>query len=363
MRINIFSLLLFIPSLCFAIGFEDATQPEIVTTTRAYGMGSAYLSKVDDAWAAFYNPAGLGTVRKANLHLGNFHFESNKSFMDVMGGAVEDMPDKFGDITSAEGTRALLANNPGKMIHSRLGIYPNLTFRYFSIGYLYNQQNRAILPSLTDDFELAERRDHGPVVAANVSLFGGILKIGASAIYLNRKELFKEVAPTDPLVINDSDYQTGRMWLITGGMRLTLPFMALPALSVVVRNTGNQEFTKYGSGGSAPEKIKQTVDVGFSLTPQIGRATRIHLEVDYRDVNEAYDTVDNNRRLQAGVEFDYARMFFVRFGYGDGFGSFGLGVRNKSMIVDLATYAVDTTEGEWRGNEDRRFALTLSSGF
>ena len=34
----------------------------------------------------------------------------------------------------------------------------------------------------------------------------------------------------------------------------------------------------------------------------------------------------------------------------------------KGLEFDLTTYAVDTTTSEFRGEEDRRFALSLSFG-
>ena len=46
-----------------ALDFEDHSFPELVTSARALAMGNAYICKVDDSWSAFYNPAGLGTVR------------------------------------------------------------------------------------------------------------------------------------------------------------------------------------------------------------------------------------------------------------------------------------------------------------
>jgi hypothetical protein len=64
-----------------------------------------------------------------------------------------------------------------------------------------------------------------------------------------------------------------------------------------------------------------------------------------------------------GAEIDVMRTFFFRVGYGDGFGSGGIGMKTKRLEFDLTTYAVDTEQAGFRGNEDRRFAMTISSGF
>ncbi len=70
-------------------------------------------------------------------------------------------------------------------------------------------------------------------------------------------------------------------------------------------------------------------------------------------------------KVQAGMEFDYMRKYFVRFGYAEGWGSAGVGVRNKKFVFDLTTYAVeaDETSDAFRQKEDRRYVLSLASGF
>jgi hypothetical protein len=344
----------------FAIGFEDMVFGELVPTARAYGLGNAYLNKVDDAWASFYNPAGLGTVRAASFHLGNFHMEGNKGSLDVLGGPAEDYPEKISNLLDVADTYNILLNNPGTLIQNRGAIYPNFTMRYFSLGYMYSVQRRATLETVTSPYEYAFRRDHGPVMATNLSLMGGIFKIGASAVYINRKELVKDFPASTPISINDSDYRNGDMLYVTGAAKLSLPMFALPSLSLVVRNTSADDFS--GAVTERPDRIRQQVDMAFSFTPQIGTMSRIHMEVVYRDLHRAYPEIDSKRRVAAGIEIDYARSIFVRAGYGDSYGSFGIGVRSRSVIVDLASYAVDTTNGSWRGKEDRRFAMTLSSG-
>jgi hypothetical protein len=137
--------------------------------------------------------------------------------------------------------------------------------------------------------------------------------------------------------------------------------VALPTFSAVLRNATNNDFEGAEKGG-VPDRIRQTVDLGFSLTPQISRMSRVHLEANIKDLNDSYDT-DYKRRLAAGVELDFARRIFVRAGWGDGWGSAGLGVRSRTFIMDLTTYAVDRSRDGFRKEEDRRWVVSLSSGF
>ena len=345
------------------LGFiEDATYPELGVSGRALAMGNAYIAKVDDSAAAFYNPAGLGTVRYGHLHLSNFHMETNKGWLDLStGGSFTSGFGNFFKGFSLEGQRELLLKNRNTTTHTRFGLMPNFTTRYFTFGYLVAQRTKARLHvDFGDDFEYAKRRDHGPYAGMNISLFGGILKFGASAILLQRKEIKGVQDENLSANFEDGDHKKGAAVIATVGTRLTLPLSGLPTFAAVLRNAGSQKFSKRAAG--APDKIRQTVDVGFSLTPQIGKVVRMHLEINYKDLSDKYG-VATKRRLMGGMEIDIARTFFFRLGVGDAFGSAGIGVRSRRLEFDLTTYAIDNAPAALRGYEDRRFAMTLSSGF
>jgi len=363
--IIISSLFLIFSQKLWAIDFEDAIFPELATTGRALAMGNAFISKVDDASAAFYNPAGLGSVRYAHLHLSNFHLEVNKGLLSAgTGGAISDALSNSTKMFSLDGTRQILKNNVGKIAHSRFHMLPNFTTRFFSLGYLLAKRSRAVVTDAasTTGFEFADRLDHGPYAALNLSLFGGVFKAGASIIYLNRKEIISKVDPSATLSIASNSYSKGASFISTFGTKLTLPIVFLPTFSATIHNGLGQDFSN-GGGAGAPSTIKSSVDVGFSITPQISNASRVHLEVNYKDLSGKFSSVSTTRKILAGLELDFNRVFYFRMGYGDGFGSAGLGVKTEKVEFDLTTYAVDTTSASFRGREDRRFSLTLSSGF
>lgn len=345
-----------------ALDFEDGAFPEFVTSARALAMGNAYINKTDDAWSAFYNPAGLGTVRKPQFHLLNLHLEASNAFLDATGsGAITDLPKNITGSFDAQEIREKLVDNQGEISHLRANLFPHLTVRGMTLGYFLSQRNRAVINDDTaNEFEFAERRDQGPVFALNLPLFGGVFKIGASAMYVTRRELYKAVAPNDPITIASSDYKKGSGLQVTMGSKLTLPIALLPTLGVVLRNATNNGWEGV-EGGGAPDKIQQTIDTAFSITPQIGQISRLHLEINYRDIGDRYDT-SSARRLGFGTELDFNRRIFIRAGYGDGWGSGGIGVRSRTFIMDLTTYAVDRDRSGFRRDEDRRYVLSLSSG-
>ena len=361
-----FILLFFIfPLTSFGIlPFEDAVSPELITSARALAMGNAYMSKVDDGWSAFYNPAGLGTVRGLQVQPGNLHVETNNGFLKITGkGGFSDAVSNFSKAFDATALRDLHADKPGYVSHARLQAFPNITYRGITLGYMYAQQNRSRLRTAASDFEIAERTDSGPVMALSLSLFGGVIKLGATAIYLTRKELQKDFAQGDTVAIDaEVDYKKGNMTHITSGLRLTIPIAFLPTFSIVSRNSSASAFDSEELGG-LPTEIPQTTDYSFSITPNIGRTFRIHWEIANKDIGNQYDTVPAQRKLMTGIEFDYMRKMFVRFGYGDGWGSGGIGVRNKDFSFDLTSYAIESSDEGVREEEDRRFIMSISAGF
>jgi hypothetical protein len=366
-KFSLLSTVAFVPFFHFnanaAIDFQDAIFPELATSGRALAMGNAFIAKVDDSSAPFYNPAGLGTVRYGHLHLSNMHIETNKGWMDMgTKGAGTDLASNLLKSYTLDGTRQLLVDNPGKISHSRFHFTPNFTIRYFSIGYLLSIRNRATIGTeATSQFEYAVRRDHGPYAALNISLFGGVLKFGAMGIILSRIEAFGEVDKDTTIDLQSGDYNKGEAFIGVTGARLTLPIALLPTFAAKYNNAFENEFTARAAG--APAVIKKSLDLGFSITPQIAKIVRIHLEVNWKDFTGEYSDISTNRKIALGGEIDFSRSFFLRFGYGDGWGSGGLGIRSKYLEFDLTSYAVDTTTSEFRGAEDRRFSMTLSSGF
>jgi hypothetical protein len=97
---TLFVLTLFIPILSAkaALDFEDHAFPEFITSARALAMGNAYINKVDDSWSAFYNPAGLGTVRRPQFHLLNGHAEASNGLLNIVSkGPATDIPGNYMD--------------------------------------------------------------------------------------------------------------------------------------------------------------------------------------------------------------------------------------------------------------------------
>ena len=376
-------------SLASQLGFEDAIFPELAVSGRALALGGAYISKVDDSSAPFYNPAGLGSVRDIKFHLSNLHAETNMGWMKVAtGGKITDAITNLPTALTMVGQMKNLKSKPGNTTSTRYQFIPNITARFFSVGALFSRKTRMRVKSTNDTdvcatkcVEFADRTDFGLYGSMNLSLFGGIIKGGATATYLTRNELdgTSDVSGSDIGATNDfntaigeGNYKKGSALIITGGAKLTLPISWLPIFSATIHNAIGKNFETTRRAGP-PDKIKTSIDVGFSVTPKIGSKTRMSIEVNYKDLTNQHKVIVESeekplpviRRVLVGVELDFSRSFFLRFGYGDSYGTAGLGFKSKTVDFDLTTYSVnpEPSDQNFRGDEDRRISLSLSTGF
>lgn len=345
------------------LSFFDGQYSELAVSARALGMGNAYIAKSNDSSSVFYNPAGLGSVRSWQIHISNVFVEWNKNWQSASsGGKLADAAGNFTEAFSIDGLRKISEASYNSPTYSRFSVNPHITTRYFSLGYLYAMKTRTqVVESVSgDQFEWADRTDHGPYVAGSFSLFGGVIKFGAMGMLLLRSESFGSQDYATTVDLQDDDYQSGLAPIINAGAKITLPIVALPTFAARFNNVNSAKF--HGSAGTTPEKIKNSIDVGFSITPKLANVVDWHLEVNYKDVTQKFPDLAAVRRVQAGMEIGIARIIYFRTGVADGFGSFGLGMRSKRLEVDISSYSIDLTDDDLRGEEDRRFTLSISSG-
>lgn len=368
-------LIFFFPSViwaqgCIGINYNPVAFPQLATSGRALAMGNAYISKVDDSASPFYNAAGLGTVRPTNFHLTDIHFESSQDYLTMPKGSAEDFwKGAFGNVT-IEGTRVNLLENIGDIAYSRFNILPNFTMRYFSFGYLLSQQSRMTILSENSPYEWEFRFDQGPYIGLNFSFFGGVIKVGAMGIWLFRNELYGCGPKEETVYIENDDYAKGNGFFADLGLRITLPTDWIPAFSLSFHNafggsfnvTQEPKLTVYNHSPRPLQNYPNTMDFGVSITPRIGKVSRLHMEVDLNDVLNKFDDVDNMRRLLVGLEYDWERKYFIRLGYVDGYISGGFGFKSRHFNFALSTFGAELDPTDFRVKQERRYLIAFDFG-
>ena len=350
--------------LVAAVDFNDGVFPEVVLSGRALAMGNAFVALVDDESAALYNPAGLGTVR-------DWHWQMSNLFGEVGTRQARSLTQNFFDLGQVarnsfylEGLRKNHLKNPGIFTHTRVSMAPNFTRRFLSLGAFYSRRTRSFYGGGTADrFEFADRMDFGSYMGSNISLAGGIFKLGATALWLERKEVIGDADANVGFKATAAQTAKGRMLLTVLGTRLTLPLAGLPALAATWHNFLDQGFRRESGYAQAPDKIAKNLVLALSFTPIIGKRKKAHIEVNYRDAGKRCPELRNSERWMVGVEFNLVNMFFIRGGYRDDLVSGGLGFKLGAFHFDFTTYAGKETIQDSSRRGERRFLFSTSFGF
>ena len=83
---------------------------ELMPSARALALGNAFISRVNDNSAPFYNPAGLGSVRRFSFQLSNAYVETNKGLVNaVTGSSFNTFFEKLADGFDLDSIRESLA--------------------------------------------------------------------------------------------------------------------------------------------------------------------------------------------------------------------------------------------------------------
>ena len=124
-----------------------------------------------------------------------------------------------------------------------------------------------------------------------------------------------------------------------------------------MHNPFKTPFKQSRDSARAPEKVKSNIDMGFSLTPLVKKNTRLHFEVNYKDVTSQHN-IKSSFRLQTAMELDVARKFFLRFGYGGNGVSGGLGQQKKGWKWNFALHSTDVEDSGIQEKRDIKIAFS-----
>ena len=342
----------FVTSLALA-----GEKREFYTGIRQLSMGGASIAVVNDETAVLLNPAALGklrdpflTVLDPEIHLG----EDTTSFMD----------DFDVDIVTLESIIEKASQNPDRHLHFKAQLFPSFVVPNFGVGVLAKWETNADFDAANNQVLLDYTNDYAAVLGYNLRLWDGRIKLGFSGRYIGRTE----VKASDPIDATSTNLEfkdiaaDGTAVAADGGLIITLPWDWLPTLSVVVRDIGDTSFTlgssssTSGTGTTNPDKVKQSVDAGFAIFPIVGKRTRMTITAEMRDITseDTDDEDDINRRLHAGVEFNFGDIFFVRGGYNQRYWTAGIEFTMQNFQFQAGSYGEEI--GTATNNlEDRRY--------
>ena len=387
-------------SLCSAsllmAGYSEHAY--VYKDARIMGMGGANVAVGGYSSSVFHNPAGLINLKKSHglevelLGLGIQGSDKIQDFADDIDTAGSD----------TQAVSDVLKKYSGEHFNVNFSNYSSITNNgesfAWSIGVLASGDANFIAHGNggTNDLVETHSRGYGALVAAfatNLKDIGpGNLDIGIGAKYISQQSYEGGIGITE-IVDNQDDlgtYLQDKYEKKSTGFALDLgviykPFPENywhPAFGLSVLNIGGLDMDEnYG-------KQPMTVNLGVSVSPEVGFFEHLIIAVDYVDLLNANEThfyeftetggvitnvthkdfeeADFMKRLRLGVSagvFDNS-WFLTTLTAGLYQGNYTLGVDLQATILKLsaATYAEEI--GPEAGDlTDRRYMLTLGIGW
>lgn len=331
---------------------------ESYTNTRALGMGGALIGITSDETSLYRNPANLGSVRK---YFGTFfdpELEGQHTFTDIVKGS------SFTKAVEIEPMAGELKKHPGEFYHARVQFTPSFTRKNFGFGFIYrNELNAVVSTTATTKMDTFYQNDLGAILGVNHSLFGGVIKVGASAKAINRIEIVSSTLTVSGGSFALSDIATeGSTIAYDAAMMIQLPYAWVPTLTGVVHDIGDTEFNLRNGvrakTTSQPATVKQSVDAAISLFPIHGNKIRSVWTVEYRDVTDSRKEDWARKRLHVGTEINFRDIFFLRLGANQGYVTAGIEIASERLAWQISSYGEEVGT-KLAPKEDRRYSTRI----
>ncbi len=355
----------------------DYTIHHEYTSTRALGMGDAFIAVADDHSGLFYNPASLALRKDGAVH----------AFLRA--GIDADYPDFIDEIEAAEGDSNEMANvlerNFGEHRYSRVP----------TLGAMWVRPNwgMAFIPAdLSVDIGL--QRSLGPSIEVHAYLDTSLAWGYAKKTKIFKKHPFawgftlralhrayySDIISAATLAVDDEifkidkaregmtiDADIGFLWAppVDGWMRKNFK----PTFAAVVRNVGDYgfpiQFDVFNEDNpQEPPDLQRRLDIGSKFDLRKFWVFDPKLAVDVRDIFHDNWTIEKGAHV--GLEA-YWKMFnwwkgHWSVGMNQMYWTAGFGAKLAWFQLDIATWGEEVGTSD-APNESRRYMAELSIDF
>ena len=335
---------------------------EFYDGTRELGMGGAAVATVNDETALIANPAALAKLRSSYITVIDPEMDGSTNDLAIMNKAGGDSV----AFTDAQKLLGWLAQSPDKYFHATGQVFPSFVVPNFGIGLHAKYRYNAEIVSATNTYDVNYVNDYALVLGFSARLFDGRIKIGFNGRLVDRVEVVKSL-PAGSTGLRWEDLAAEGVGLASDvGLIITAPWKWLPTLAGVLRDAGTTQF-EMNDGfvyqtNVRPQYVKQTVDVGISVSPVLGNKTRMQISGEYRDVLTSGDETDQARRIHAGLEVNFGDVFFLRGGMNQRYWTAGFEFAINLFQFQVASYGEEIGTADVN-REDRRYIGKMAIRF
>ena len=353
---------------------------EFYNGVRSLGMGGVTVAVVNDETALITNPAALGKLRDYFLTMADPELDLGADTIEMIGLDVLAFLDPQETLDKAN-------EFPGQRFHQRAQVFPSFVVKNFGIGFYGKYAVDAFTDNPATVYTYNYRNDFAAILGFNFRLFDGRLKVGFNGRAINRVEAHRTDIPVGQTGLDLETVVNGTTIASEGfgvagdvGVILTGPWTFLPSIAAVYRDVGKTSYNMnegiFIDTTNRPDRTPETIDVGFSLTPIIGKGNRMTIAGELVDVLDAVEPEDEEasdeitRRIHYGIEFNFKDVFFIRAGANQGYWTAGLEVAMFNSQFQIATYGEEVGDvvpvgsaASYTKIEDRRYVAKYSYRF
>jgi len=326
---------------------------------RPLGMGDAFTAIANDENAAFYNPAGLDSVKKGRIE----PFPVTVEYASNTPKLMNDMSDiDTGDLPTTTDT---LRKHIGKQQYVRVSMFPNYTRRGFEVGVLAQTKFKGVVHQPSYPYVDVNGGVDGAGVVALSRGFDARegkdrLSVGITGMFVQRNGLAKRYTATDLADKNydfTNDMKTGSaIGFNLGAIYHLKKFPFKPSVGLAIQNVGDMDF------GNNVGKVEQTINLGVAINDFIWKFPTT-IALDFKDIaGELGNDKDKGKRIYLGAEVGLHKMFTVRAGLNQGYISIGAEFRIWLLKLSYARYSEEV--GAYAGQkDDERHVFLISIGW
>ncbi len=325
------------------------------TGARELAMGGAYVTTVNDETALELNPAGLGRLRGRIFTLIDPELDLGANDQKIFSASTSYL-----DMFNAKSIMDNAKSSPSTHFHLKAQVMPSVVLPNFGFGVHAMRRFDAEADATSTNFHLDYTQDVDAVFGLNFKLFDGILKLGASARYVDHSVIAKDfvIANTTAISVENSGSEGTGVGVIAGAV-ITAPVTYLPSIGVTVHDVGHTNYNLgsgafYQVGASRPPETTQTIDGGIGLSPILGSHTRATFTAEIHDITTLGTETDLLRRAHAGFEINIGDILFVRAGLNQRYYTAGLEFASERLQFQATTYGEEIGTAT-APREDRRF--------
>lgn len=352
-------LLIFALGVGFCVSVRADRERSFFQASRALAMGDAYTAVDLGFEAVYYNPAGVANRNKPQVKLADLELVGSQTLI----GFVSSFSTK---LFSLQKIIDEVAANPGRPYSVGFDYLPQFLVKNFSLGGVARTFTEAYVDAGTSNLNLYAYSDIALYAHFGVTLFGGMLKLGAGFKAIDRAEINRAYTPaeyTTSGISFTSQWKEGVGFGLDLGALLAFPAYGLPTIGLVVQDVGNTVLKDrrlifsgdLGTPGQPPT-LKQRVNVGFGMTLKHDRGVKTVLSVEEKDILKRSSLVDYVDRFHAGAELGFNDAFFLRGGVNQGrYWTAGLGFRLGGTGFEFATYGENISFTPGTRISDRKY--------